>query len=424
MKILLVNPPSKFLIDDNVFPTLGLLYLSAYLKRKDYNDVTLLDLNGNHVIPEAIEADVVGFYSNTPQFPYVVKLKEVLARINMRRSAIYVIGGPHVSGRPEDALPHFDYVISGEGERAFLDLVDSASGKTDMPKGQIIKYQYIEDINTIPFPDRALVDIKSYKYLIEGVPATTLVTSRGCPFGCAFCANNAWGKTLRLRDPENVTEEMQILIEQYGFKAFMFFDDTMTVSKKRMEILCNRIKKLDIIYRCFIRADTVDREILTKMKESGCVEVGMGMESGSQRILDTINKGQSVRQNLNIAKLCKQVGISIKGFFVVGLPGEDRNSVHETIKFIEESKVDDLDITVFAPYPGSRIYEYKHKYDISFETTYESSWYKGKPGFYRSAVSTSGLNSEEIVKIRNKMEKRFKKEQGARETGDFAKLVT
>jgi len=408
MRTLLVNPPSKFLIDDNVFPTLGLLYIGAYLKVADYGDVSVLDLNGMHTMPEIIDADIVGFYSNTPQFPSVLKLKETLKSANINKSAAYVIGGPHVSSRPVDAESYFDYVVMGEGERAFLDIIKGVDTGKRLPE-KVIKYNYIKDLDSIPFPDRDLVDLKSYRYLINGDLATTLITSRGCPYGCAFCANNAWGKTLRLRSPQNIIDELRILIDKYDYRTFMFFDDTMTVHRKRMEILCEMLKKLNITYRCFIRADTVDKDILAKMKESGCVEVGMGMESGSQRILNIVNKGQTVVQNMRAVKWCKEVGLSIKGFFVVGFPGEDAESVRETIDFIGKSRVDDLDITMFTPYPGSKIYQEKDKYDIRFKGTYEDSWYKGKPGSYRSSVSTSSLSSEKIANIRDEIEKRFKK---------------
>ena len=408
MKILLINPPSKFLIDDNVFPTLGLLYLAAYLKRAGYKDISLLDLNGGHAMPDVMDADVVGFYSNTPQFPMAVSLRDELAKINKNKKAIYVIGGPHVSGRPQDSEGHFDYTVVGEGERAFLDIADTYS-RGERLKDKVLKYSYMKDLDSIPFPDRELVDIKSYQYLIKGQPATTVITSRGCPYGCAFCANNAWGKTLRMRSPENIIEELKLLIKKYGYKAFMFFDDTMTVNRKRMEKLCSMIKELGIIYRCFIRSDTVDKDILAKMKDSGCVEVGVGMESGSQRILDIVDKGETVEQNMKAVKWCQELGISVKGFFVVGFPGEDKESVRETIEFIEESKVDDLDVTIFTPYPGSKIYVNKKKYDVSFHDNYAESWYKGKPDAYKSMVATSHLTAEEIAEIRNSIEKRFKK---------------
>ena len=409
MRILLVNPPSKFLIDDNVFPTLGLLYLSAYLKREGFTDISLLDLNGNHEMPASIDCDVVGFYSNTPQFFGALELKERLNAINKNRSCVYVIGGPHVSGLPDEAAGHFDYVVAGEGERVFLDIVKGAASGKRLP-GKILRYPYMDDLNKIPFPDRDLIDLKSYKYFIDGEPATTLITSRGCPFGCAFCANNAWGKTLRYRSPENVIAELKEVMSRYGYRTFMFFDDTITVHRKRMEALCAGFKSLDIRYRCFVRADTVDEAILGKMKDSGCVEVGIGMESGSQRILDLVNKGQKKERNLQAAKWCKGVGLRVKGFFVVGFPGEDRGSVNETIDFIEESGVDDLDVTIFTPYPGSKIYRDKDKYDIKFDSSrHDHLWYKGKPGEYKSTVATSALGQDEIASIRDEIERRFKK---------------
>lgn len=403
MKVLLVDPPSKFLIDEEVFPTLGLLYLSAYLKKFGYDNISLLDLHSNREIPNSLDADVVGFYSNTPQFPDVLKLKEKIKLVNKNKSAVYVIGGPHVSAKPEDATPYFDHVVCGEGERVFLDIVENkATDKT-------LRYEYMKDIDSVPFPDRDLIDIAGYKYYINGRLAATVVSSRGCPFRCAFCANNAWGKTLRLRSPENIFEEVKLLRDKYGYKAIMFFDDTITVNKKRMYALCDRLKELDIIYRCFIRSDTVDYNILTKMKDSGCVEVGIGIESGSQRILDIVDKGEKVEQHMRAIKMCKDVGIRVKGFLIIGLPGENKESVNETISFLRENKLDDFDMTIFTPYPGSKIYNNKENYDIGFNVNYEDYWYKGKPGCYKSSVFTSTISSDEIVKLRDYIEKEFKK---------------
>ncbi len=409
MKVLLINPSSKFLIDENVFPSLGLLYLSSYLKQAGYTDISILDLNGKQELPDTIEADVVGFYSNTPQYPEVIRLKNEIQRRNKINYAIYVVGGPHVSGKPDDAVPYFDYVVVGEGEKVFLDIVKCVENHRVL-KPQVIKYDYIKDINEIPFPDRDLINVKGYEYLINGRLATTLITSRGCPYGCTFCANSAWGKTLRLRSPENIIEEIKLLMDKYEYRAFMFFDDTMTVNKKRMGTLCAMLKELDIIYRCFIRSDTVDIGILTKMKESGCVEVGLGIESGSQRILDIVEKGELVEQHMKAIEMCKKVGIRVKGFFILGLPGENKESIEQTINFLKESNVDDFDMTIFTPYPGSKIYKEKEKYDIDFSMNYENSWYKGKPGSYKSSVSTSSVSADEIVKIRDKIEKDFKGE--------------
>jgi len=407
MKILLINPPSRFLIDDNVFPTLGLLYLSAYLKRSGYRDIGLLDLNGNHSLSDDVDADVIGIYSNTPQFPEAVILKNRIKDINKNRKALYVIGGPHVSGKPEDAVEDFDFVVCGEGEKAFLDIVKYADSGNGRPE-KIVKYPYIKNIDDIPFPDRDLVDIRGYHYFIDGKLATTVITSRGCPFSCQFCANNAWGKTVRLRSPENVTQEIKELMDKYGYRAFMFFDDTMTLDRPRMERLCDMLKGLGIIFRCFTRADTVDRALLKKMRASGCVEVGMGIESGSQRILDISRKSETVKEQMSVIKMCRETGLRVKGFFIIGLPGEDQGSIGETISFLEEARLDDIDVTIFKPYPGSGIYRNKGLFDINFVDDYEHAWFKGKPGDYQTTVSTKALKAEDILKYRDEIEAKFK----------------
>ncbi|MFH1190115.1 MAG: radical SAM protein [Candidatus Omnitrophota bacterium] len=412
MKILFINPNSSFLINEKVFPSLGLLYLVSYLKKHGYEDISLIDLNDEQPLPGSIDADIVGFYSNTPQFPAVMDIVKDIKRVNRSRDPLYIIGGPHISGKPEDAHGEFDVVVIGEGERAMLDIVRRKEAAQKQEK--ILKYEYQKEIDSFPFPDRDIIDIKSYKYYLDGRPATTVISSRGCPFGCNFCANNAWGKTLRMRSPQNVYEELELLKDKYGYRAFMFFDDTMTVDRKRMKEICALLKRLDIIYRCFIRSDTVDAEVLSAMRSSGCVEVGVGIESGSQRILNTVNKGETVKKNMEAIKLCHGSGIRVKGFVIIGLPGENEESIGETIDFLDEAGLDDLDVTVYTPYPGSLIYKNKAGFDIDFKDDYEHAWFKGRPGDYATKISTRAFSSDDIIKLRNSIEKRFKKPSPAK----------
>ncbi len=417
MKILLVNPPSPFLINEKVFPSLGLLYLSAYLKKNGYNDISLIDMNDEKPLSDTIDADIVGFYSNTPQYPCAVKLLDDVKKLNRAKEPLYVIGGPHVSGRPDDGLHSFDIAVLGEGERAFLDIVKRREGSRASQEERVVRREYISEIDSLPFPDRDIIDIKSYKYYLDGRLTTTVITSQGCPFGCKFCANNAWGKSLRMRSPRNVYYEIKLLKERYGYGSFMFFDDTMTVDKKRMSAICDLLKELDIIYRCFIRSDTVDSALLAKMRSSGCREVGVGIESGSQRILKIVNKGESVKKNMEAVKLCHKAGIRVKGFFIIGLPGEDRDSIKETMDFIEEAGLDDIDVTLYTPYPGSYIYSHKKEFDIDFTDDYEHAWFKGRPGRYKSLVSTSAFSAEEIRGLRDLIESRYKKAGRGRGAG-------
>lgn len=415
MKILLVNPNSDFLINEKVFPSLGLLYLSAYLKKHDYEDVSLIDMNDEKPLPGRLDADIVGVYSNTPQFPTAMRLIKKLKEINIARHPVYVLGGPHVSGKPEDGVSESDIVVVGEGEKAFLDIVRRQERSERQEK--VVRYDYIEDIDNLPFPDRDIIDIKSYRYYLDSRLTTTVITSRGCPFGCNFCANNAWGKSLRMRSPRNVFQEVEMLKSKYGYDSFMFFDDTMTVNKRRMSEICGLLKGLKIIYRCFIRSDTVDDAILKDMYDSGCVEIGMGLESGSERILKIVNKGETVRKNMEAIKLCHKAGIRVKGFLIIGLPGENKESVKETTNFLEEAELNDLDISIFTPYPGSLIYKNKEKFDIKFKDDYAHAWYKGKPSHYFTNISTQDLTSSDILRFRDDIEKRFKKNKNLENAG-------
>jgi radical SAM superfamily enzyme YgiQ (UPF0313 family) len=407
MKITFVIPNSPFLIDEKVYPSLGVLYLSSYLKKHGFEDIDIIDLDLDNKLPNNIDSKIVGFYSNTPQFPIVIRLVNEIKKINKDKGAIYVVGGPHVSGKPVDALEDFDLVVVGEGEQAILEIAKKVDMNQEFSE-RIIHNDFIKDIDEIPFPDRSSIDIKSYKYNINNEDSTTLITSRGCPFSCTFCANNVWGKTIRLRSSMNIYEELIELIEVYGYRAFMFFDDTMTINKRRMMEICDLIKKLGIVYRCFIRSDTVDPEMLRSMRESGCVEVGLGVESGSQKILDIVKKGQSVEKNLQAIKMCHDVGLRVKGFFIIGLPGESHETVKETISFLDLAKLEDFDMTIFSPYPGSIIYGERDSLDINFEDNYEFSWYKGIPGSYRTTINTSSLTAEDILRYRDMLEGMFK----------------
>ena len=381
-EITLIFPSSPFLVDDMVMPPLGVLYLSAVLKKNGVKS-TIIDLSHSAELPE-IKTKLVGISATTPQYPYAL---EVLKKLKSE-GHIVAIGGPHGSALPEVCLHDgFDYVIIGEGERAILELLN-------LPSNQIIKSEYIEDIDSIPFPDRNAIDIHAYKYAIDGLPATTMITSRGCPYDCAFCANSVWVRSTRLRSADNIFEEAKELKERHGFKAIMFFDDIFTIKKKRTLEICERLRGLNMNLRVFARANNIDDEIAGALYGAGCKEVGIGAESGSQKILDMAMKGTTIEENTKAIQVLREYGIRVKLFMIIGLPGETEETVAETRRWLEEVKPDDFDLTVFVPMPTSKICKDPDRYQCHFRIDYSKSWFKGIDGKYESLVSTPGLSGE------------------------------
>lgn len=395
--ILFVNPPSPFLIDQKVHPPLGLLYLATVLKECGV-DACVLDLAGSSDVDKELSSvdfvpELIGITVTTPQFGYAIHIGEFFR--NVYPQVPIAIGGAHVTVDPE-SCDTFDYAITGEGESAIVDYRSWDRKRISRP--------FIADIDSIPYPDRSFIDIGSYHYSIDGEKATTVMTSRGCPYDCAFCCH-PWGSKVRLHSSKYIVDEVRYLKREYGYRAFMFFDDIFVLPRGRIIRTTELLKQENVIYRCFVRSDLVDRNLLTMLKESGCVELGFGAESGSQKILDVVGKKSSVRKNTQLVELARGVGLRVKAFMVIGLPGETHETAQATYDWLKNTAPDDWDVSVYGPYKGSRIVDNPSLYDIEInEAAFEDTWYKGIPGMYTCHVSTSGLSSTEIVWWRDKIE--------------------
>jgi uncharacterized radical SAM superfamily protein len=364
-KICLIKCPSPFLIDEKVFPPLGLMAIGTYLRSKGHD--VIIDDDGN--IPGGF--DWYGFGPTTSEYGYALYIKEMLGDERT------FIGGPHVN------------------------VTDCSGDKWDaILPGQL----------TNPVIDRSLVDIKSYKYFIDGRLATTIVTSHGCPYKCAFCCKT--NHSVKFVDVNYVLTEISYLYDQ-GYRALMFFDDLFILKKKRAETIFRHLKELGIISRCFVRADTILKHgfsFVKMMSDCGVVEVGMGIESGSDTILKNINKGESAQDMKTAIRLLKRMGIRVKGFFIIGLPGESEVTIDETRRFLDEIELDDMDATIFQPYPGSPIFKNPEHFDIKWDDDmdFQDMFYKGRPGEYHSNVWTSSLTSDQITQHRDELEGEYK----------------
>lgn len=409
MKTCLINPPS--LLPNNwkgnfeVFPPLGLAYIAAVLEENNY-DVSIIDgigekwwqinkLNGNkkylgmsykEIVKKVckLNPDIVGVTAVTSQKRSAFKVAEEIKKVN--DDVIIILGGPHASICPLECLsnPFVDFVIIGEGEYTMLDLLKNKLKNLKRIKGLGYKAnrklvlndrrEPIKNLDELPFPARHLLPMKKYFDAARFAQAsrgktkrwTSMITSRGCPFNCVFCSVNiTMSRIWRPRSPENVVNEIEHLVDNYKINQISFEDDNMTLNKERVARICDLIveRGIDIEWDTpnGIRADTLDKRLLIKMKNSGCRRICVAPESGDQFVVDNIiGKRLNLKKVEEVVRLCKKIGIRVDAFFVIGLVGETKNQINRTVEFARKLKKLGLTSYVFSiatPFYGTRLYE-------------------------------------------------------------------
>jgi radical SAM superfamily enzyme YgiQ (UPF0313 family) len=387
LKVLLVNPPSfNEIIGNNPViieeerghnPPLGILYIAAHLQESTGHNVSVLDAQVEEIDYGGVESriretspDVVGITAMTLTLLDVIKTIETVKRVdgNIR----VVLGGPHVHLFPEETidLPGVDYLVLGEGEYTFKELLDCIGDRIKLRalKGIVFKdgaaiintgfRDLIENLDVLPFPARHLVPYSKYSSLMaKRIPITTMFTSRGCPYQCTFCDRPHLGKRFRARSAGNVVDEMQECT-RLGIQEFLIYDDTFTVNKRRVVEICDEIisRKLDIGWDIRARINNMDAELLMKLKSANCERIHYGVEAGTDNILKVLNKGITVEQTRKVFRETKRTGISTLAYFMLGSPGETLRDIKKTIKVMKELDPDFAHITVLTPFPGTRIY--------------------------------------------------------------------
>jgi len=398
-RVTLIVPNAPFLINPKTFPPLGVLCLAAFLRERGI-EVEVLDLAGldekeQRRRVDEIEGEVVGISCVTPTYHEALKIKRWLEEAGK----IIVIGGPHATTMPHTCLDDGFYaVVRGDGEYAFYEFL-----KKQEP-GIYSRYLTEEELGKLPLPARDLIDIHSYRYFLDGKKTTSMITAIGCPYRCRFCS--LINKKVRFFPVKRVKSEI-MQIKNMGFSGLMIYDDIFTLRYPRFKEITDFIKENDMVYRCFTHVRLVEKYV-EQLARTGCVEVGIGIESGSDKILKIVNKGFTAEEALRAVKLLKEHGIKVKTFIIVGLPSESYETINETREWLRQAEPDDVDISLFSPLPGSEIFENPQAYDISFQLNYDKSWFKGQPGSYQTTVSTSHLSSEELLRLREELEKEFK----------------
>ncbi|MBI5971009.1 MAG: radical SAM protein [Deltaproteobacteria bacterium] len=399
-RIIFVNPPftvwgsgaplPKTL--ENTTPSFGLCCLAAVVRQKGYTPFIVeagalqltLDEAFERII--ALRPDVVGFRASTISFNNAAQLAGRIKEFD--KKIITLIGGPHVTAIPTETFekfPQFDVGVIGEGEETIVELLGVLDGfGMDEPRLESIagivfrraagvhitaKRPYIKDLDDLPmpawdllegFPGRYQPPLMSYKSL----PVASMVTSRGCPFQCAFCDRSVFGNRYRGYSAEYVSAMIERLVERYGVKHLLFYDDLFAASEKRLTSICERMmeRKLNVSWSCDARVNTVTPQTLSLMKKAGCWEIAYGIESGSQEILDLIGKDIKIHEIEAGVRRTHEAGIKVKGLFMMGHPGETRETIKETVELAVRLPFDHINISKVTPFPGTELFKTAHKY--------------------------------------------------------------
>ncbi|MCD6512045.1 MAG: B12-binding domain-containing radical SAM protein [Thermoplasmata archaeon] len=380
MKILLLSPPTISAIKAIVGttgPPLGLAYLASMVR--DGHDIHIVDSLAEDYTYEDVDRiirsydpDVIGITSTTSMIPDAYTVAKMAKKHN--ENVKIVIGGPHVTFVPEKTFkecPCIDFIVRGEGEITFKQLIDALEKNRDVSNilglsinmGGKIKNNpprpLIKDVDTIPMPSYDLLPME--KYQVDGVRFGTVMTSRGCPFNCAFCSSSLqFGKRWRGHSDSRVIEELKYLHEKYRIHEIEFLDDTFTLNRPRAIRITKRIVEegLDISWTASSRVDLFNEEIAQSLKRGGCHTVYFGIESGSKRTLDFIGKRITPEQSLAAVKKAKKYKLRALGAFIIGFPDETKKDIKKTIKFSKRVGVDYAQFTIATPYPGTRLWNY------------------------------------------------------------------
>ena len=317
-------------------------------------------------------ARYVGLSANTLTISDALNIAKIVKSLDER--IITILGGPHASLFPErmSEEPHIDVVITGEGEYALRDLLrDLQSAKCEMPRvsNKVIHAKRIDNLDGLPFPARHLFEFSSYDRTAEVLserPADMLASSRGCPFSCAFCSSAVlWKRIYRKRSPSSVVDEIEFMIEHFGSRAVYFREDNFSVDRRHVEGICEAIldRGISIPWECESRVDTLTKPLIEKMAQAGCKSMWFGVESGSPRILNAINKGTTPEQAKNVFRWCKEVGIETGAALMVGFPGETLDDVRMTRDLALELGAK-ASVATYVGFPKSEMYTYALEHDL------------------------------------------------------------
>jgi anaerobic magnesium-protoporphyrin IX monomethyl ester cyclase len=398
-RVLLINTPYPY--EECPVPPLGLAYLAGILRREKA-EVRILDLLMARYSPELLRKElrefqphIVGATCSTVNFKTASRILKLCK--NFDSGMVTLIGGPHASFVAADLIqeaPWIDVVVMGEGDQTVVELVKAIEDGSDLARVAGIAFRkngkavvnaprpLIKDLDSLPLPARDLLPVSKYRAL--RVPFT-VITSRGCPFGCIFCsAPKMFGRGVRYRNPKLVVDEIEMIHRELGFQEINIVDDTFTVKEPHVQAICQgmRDRNLKITWSVYSRVDTINPRMLNTMREAGCNWVCFGLESGSQKILDTIKKRITTDKSREGIKMAIDSGLNVLASFILGLPGEDPETAGQTVSLAKEL-FDTYKVSygfhLLAPMPGTEVRERADEYGIRILTHNWSRYNANRP---------------------------------------------
>ncbi|MBM3244808.1 MAG: radical SAM protein [Candidatus Omnitrophica bacterium] len=408
MKVILINPTSKFIKSHRIYrqflapiPPLGLAYIAAVLEKEGVC-VELIDMFAGRISQEdvvkrilTVKPDIVGFSVLTPVLADVKLLVQEVKDRGIKTNI--VLGNTHASCFSTELLNCgcADIVVRGEGELAMAELCRALVNGADLSNIKGISYisdgkvhhneggNIVEDLDSLPYPAFRLLDLNHYREFpmnsVRGGRFLPIGASRGCPYDCYFCAQDTINKKVRYRKMKQVVDEIEYMHTKLQVKYFGFTDAYFPFSESTGLEFCEHMvsRGLHKKIKWFTenRVDKVNRNLLLKMKEAGLHQIMYGIETGSQEVLDKINKKTTIAQAREAVKYTKEAKILSLGLYVLGLPGETREQREETIRFAKELDTDIAKFNIIIPYPGSQFFNDQVAHDRIDDPEKYSSWY-------------------------------------------------
>jgi len=383
MRVFLVEAPYQYgavkSLAGKHFP-LGLGYLASYLRERGVEVRMALGPGRERLMAELadFQPDLVGVSCVTPTFAGALAICHTVKEYG---DIPTILGGPHVTGVKEQIFktcPEVDFLVYGEGEETLWELCRAVEGGVNgfsgidgliyrQPGGEVKvnpPRRHIKEVDTIPFPARDLLDLTglgAHRYVDTGRASGTMISSRGCPFNCAFCASHlTMGRRYRYRSAANVIQEIDELVLRFGVNHISFEDDTFTLWPERVEEICEALiaRRYDLTWFCMSRVDTINEPLARLMRRSGCRLVSFGIESGDEAILKRLRKKISLPQAQAAIDACYRAGLKTQATFIVGLPYDTRQTLRETLRFAQRISPTIAIFFSLVPYPGTEMFQY------------------------------------------------------------------